>query len=91
MLSKMASLLPLIQDILPMLLPASVAVTKAADILPPAPQPVQGDEAGGEIDSPKDKVRVISRNAIVDKTDRMCTSGERVRLYAGWFRFQDPY
>ena len=79
MLSKMASLLPLIQDILPMLLPASVAVTKAADILPPAPQPVQGDEAAGEIDTPKDKVRVISRNAMVDKTDRMCTSGERVR------------
>ncbi|KAK4102398.1 RmlC-like cupin [Parathielavia hyrcaniae] len=63
----MASLLPLIQDILPMILPASVSLTKAADILPPEPEPSEAEGA-----SPA--VRVISRHAIVDKTDRMCAS-----------------
>jgi hypothetical protein len=67
-LSRMASLLPLIQDILPMILPASVSVTKATEILPPDTQPSEGQD-----------VRVISRNAVVDKTDRMCTSGEPYR------------
>ncbi|KAK3292896.1 RmlC-like cupin domain-containing protein [Chaetomium fimeti] len=65
-LSKMASLIPLIEDILPMILPASVAVTKAADILPPDTQ------AGGDGDRPE--VRIIRRNAVIDKTDKMCTS-----------------
>ena len=78
MLGKMASLLPLLQDILPMLLPASVAVTKAADILPPEPQPVEGDQPNGETDTPKDTVRVISRNAMLDKTDKMCTSSKHL-------------
>jgi hypothetical protein len=68
-LSKMASLLPLIEDILPMILPASVAVTKAADILPPETQP------GGDGDTPE--VRVISRHAMIDKTDKMCTSSKQ--------------
>jgi hypothetical protein len=79
-LSKMASLLPLIQDILPMILPGSVSVTKAADILPPDTQPsgVDGEETG---------VRVISRPAVVNKTDSMCTSSESpVCLY----RFYAP-
>ncbi len=80
MLGKMASLLPLLQDILPMLLPASVAVTKAADILPPEPQqPVEGEQPNGETDTPKDTVRVISRNAMLDKTDKMCTSSKHLR------------
>lgn len=66
----MASLLPIIQDILPMILPASVAVTRAADILPPEPQPSQAE---GETP----QVRVISRHAVVDKTDNMCASGQQ--------------
>ncbi|KAK4237540.1 hypothetical protein C8A03DRAFT_15930 [Achaetomium macrosporum] len=67
----MASLLPLIQDILPMILPASVAVTKAADILPAQTQPTEPEsEREGEASG----VRVISRNAVVHKTDKMCAS-----------------
>jgi hypothetical protein len=72
-LSKMASLLPLIQDILPMILPASVSVTKATDILPPETQPSEGQ---GGAEGKAAGVRVISKNAVVDKTDKMCTSGE---------------
>ncbi len=93
MLSKMASLLPLIQDILPMLLPASVAVTKAADILPPETQPVEGEgegEGDGGKEAPKDRVRVISKNAMVDKTDKMCTSSTQLRPHA-CFSFQDSF
>ncbi|KAK4111719.1 hypothetical protein N656DRAFT_790329 [Canariomyces notabilis] len=63
----MASLLPLIQDILPMIIPASITVTKAADILPPV------TEANGD-GQERSKVQVISRNAVVDKTDKMCAS-----------------
>ncbi|SPQ24557.1 538eb5a3-5efe-4798-b6d8-d87daff1f2e9 [Thermothielavioides terrestris] len=63
----MASFLPFIQDILPMILPASIAVAKAADILPAEPQP-------GDVETQTSGVRVISRNAIVDKTDNMCAS-----------------
>ncbi|KAH6623246.1 RmlC-like cupin domain-containing protein [Chaetomium tenue] len=62
----MASLLPLIEDLLPMILPASVAITKAADILPPATQ-------SGE-DGQTPEIRVVSRHAVIDKTDKMCTS-----------------
>jgi hypothetical protein len=72
-LSKMASLLPLIQDILPMILPASVTVTKAADILPPETQPTE------EAEGAKPDVRVISRHALVDKTDKMCASGTTIQ------------
>jgi hypothetical protein len=68
----MASLLPLIQDILPMILPASVTVTKAADILPSESQP------NGEAEGTKPGVRVISRHALVDNTDKMCASGTAI-------------
>ncbi|KAL2132676.1 hypothetical protein VTI74DRAFT_3515 [Chaetomium olivicolor] len=94
----MASLLPLIQDILPMILPASVIVTKAADILPPrtgsgepetkveelkeasnqTPQDAWSKGASNGISNEAPKVepdvQVISRNAMVGKTDRMCAS-----------------
>lgn len=65
----MASLLPLIHDILPMVLPASIAVTKAADVLPPPTDP-------GEQNGERPRVQVISRNAVVEKSDKMCASGE---------------
>jgi hypothetical protein len=74
-LDKMASLLPLIQDILPMILPASVSVTKAADILPSdATQP--SEEAEGA----KPAVRVITRHAVVDKSEKMCASGTATHM-----------
>ncbi|KAK3689550.1 hypothetical protein B0T22DRAFT_377745 [Podospora appendiculata] len=60
----MASLMPLIQDLLPMILPSSISVTKACDILPP-PTPTPP--------SPP-RIKVISRDAVVNKTDKMCAS-----------------
>ncbi|KAG7294019.1 hypothetical protein NEMBOFW57_004080 [Staphylotrichum longicolle] len=77
----MASLLPLIQDILPMILPASVSVTRAADILPPEPETQQPtEEKEGKAAA---EVRVISRNAVVDKTDKMCTSETIIYTVSG--------
>ncbi|KAK4141326.1 uncharacterized protein C8A04DRAFT_14169 [Dichotomopilus funicola] len=68
----MASFLPLIQDILPMILPTSVAVTKAADILPPEPETraIESENGGTTTTG----VKVISRHAVVNMTDSMCTS-----------------
>ncbi|KAL2163319.1 hypothetical protein VTH06DRAFT_5376 [Thermothelomyces fergusii] len=64
----MATMLPLIEDLLPMILPAPVVVTKAADILP--------SETGsrGSAAPAAPGVRVISRDAVVGMTDKMCTS-----------------
>ncbi|KAK3346618.1 RmlC-like cupin domain-containing protein [Lasiosphaeria hispida] len=63
----MASLLPIISEILPMILPSSISVTKSRDILPPPPPEDNGiREPSG--------VRVLSRNAVVNKTDKMCAS-----------------
>ncbi|KAL2255476.1 hypothetical protein VTK26DRAFT_3270 [Humicola hyalothermophila] len=64
----MASLLPILQDILPMILPASVTVSKAADILPAHSQPTNGNGEDGS------RVRIISRPAIVNQTDNLCAS-----------------
>ncbi|KAL2186434.1 hypothetical protein L209DRAFT_710639 [Thermothelomyces heterothallicus CBS 203.75] len=75
-LSNMTSLLPLIQDILPMILPASVTVTKAADILP-------GETGSSETAAATPGVRVISRNAVVGKTDKMCTSKTIIYAVSG--------
>ncbi|KAK1830134.1 RmlC-like cupin domain-containing protein [Podospora conica] len=65
----MASLIPIIQEILPMILPSSISVTKASDIFPPAPPPAEG----GTSDT-SDGVRVLSRDAVVNKTDKMCVT-----------------
>lgn len=66
----MASFIPIIQEILPMLMPSSISVTRASEIFPPAPPPAEGsprDTSGG--------VRVVSRDAVVNKTDKMCVTG----------------
>ncbi|KAH6615813.1 hypothetical protein B0J18DRAFT_290555 [Chaetomium sp. MPI-SDFR-AT-0129] len=70
---RMASFLPLIQDILPMILPTSVAVTKAADILPPEPETRAIESENGGTTTTLG-VKVISRHAVVNMTDSMCTS-----------------
>ncbi|KAK0749717.1 RmlC-like cupin domain-containing protein [Schizothecium vesticola] len=65
----MASLIPIIQEILPMILPSSISVTRASDIFPSPPPPAEGsprDMSGG--------VRVLSRDAVVNKTDKMCVT-----------------
>ncbi|KAJ9137637.1 hypothetical protein NKR19_g8133 [Coniochaeta hoffmannii] len=68
----MASLLPLIQDILPMILPSSVHIAKAEDILPPSSVPIE--EADAQESVTTIEPRVISRDAIVNKTDKMCAT-----------------
>ncbi|KAK0611778.1 hypothetical protein B0T14DRAFT_391600, partial [Immersiella caudata] len=65
----MAALLPIISEILPMILPASISVTKSADILPPS-SPLLAAESGREPSS----VKVLSRNAVVNQTDKMCAT-----------------
>ncbi|KAK4197412.1 hypothetical protein QBC40DRAFT_105981 [Triangularia verruculosa] len=50
----MASLIPIFQEVLPMLMPASISVTKSAEILPPTDQTTSGDQADDRTDvSPK--------------------------------------
>ncbi|KAB5578240.1 RmlC-like cupin domain-containing protein [Coniochaeta sp. 2T2.1] len=71
----MASLIPLIQDILPMILPSSIHITKSEEILPPASNGAEDtDTADGVTAAPRGEPRVISRDAIVDKTDKMCAT-----------------
>ena len=67
----MASFLPIIEDILPMILPASISVVKAVEIMPHLPPP---DDAQGAASG----VRVISRNAVVDKSGKLCATGKRM-------------
>ncbi|KAK3321843.1 RmlC-like cupin domain-containing protein [Apodospora peruviana] len=69
---KMASLLPLIQDILPMIMPSSISVTKAADILPPLPSPPPPSDANGTKET--SRIRVLTGDAVINKTDKMCAS-----------------
>jgi len=55
-----------------MILPASIYVKKASDIIPPSP-PLPPDEVKRETTS---SVKVLSRNAVVDQTDKMCATGK---------------
>lgn len=57
----MMSLLALIPDILPMIMPGNVQVTKASDL--------EAQRAG------KDSA-MIRQGAVVGKTDKMCATGE---------------
>ncbi|KAK4132728.1 hypothetical protein BT67DRAFT_443634 [Trichocladium antarcticum] len=60
-----------------MILPASVVVAKAADILPP-PQ-TQPSEARRDMS----RVQVISRNALVNHSDSMCATETIVYAVSG--------
>lgn len=66
----MASILPIIDDILPMILPSSVSITKSIDIIPPIPPVVPNTDGSGT-----HRVRVYSRDAVVNKVDKLCSSG----------------
>ncbi|KAK4217550.1 hypothetical protein QBC37DRAFT_369974 [Rhypophila decipiens] len=80
----MAALLPIISEILPMIMPSSISVTKASDVFPPtlhvAPDTTTEQQNGSPSSSvEKDKtkrpgIKVISRDAMVNKTDKMCAS-----------------
>jgi hypothetical protein len=59
----MASLLPIIKDILPILMPSTVHVTKASEL----------DSATGQTDG------MIRKGAIIGKSDKICASGMSVR------------
>lgn len=69
----MASLLPIIQDILPMILPSTVHITKADEIQPLPDHPEEGTDAVQGIGAVEP--RVVSRDAIVNKTDKLCATG----------------
>ncbi|KAK3347548.1 RmlC-like cupin domain-containing protein [Neurospora tetraspora] len=64
----MASLLPIIDDILPMILPSSISVTRKTDIIPPIPPVI------GTADGKSHRVRVYSRDAVVNKLDKVCST-----------------
>ncbi|CCC13824.1 unnamed protein product [Sordaria macrospora k-hell] len=64
----MASLLPIIDDILPMILPSSVSITKSIDIIPPIPPVITTANGGSH------RVRVYSRDAVVNKLDKVCST-----------------
>ncbi|KAK0664618.1 hypothetical protein QBC41DRAFT_17140 [Cercophora samala] len=50
----MASLIPIIQEVLPIVMPASISVTRSADILPPSEHTSSGDQPDDRTDvSPK--------------------------------------
>lgn len=72
---KMAALFSLVQEILPMIMPSSISVTKASDILP-LPLSAEADQDGADS---QPRIRVLSRDAVVDKTDKMCASGKMKR------------
>jgi hypothetical protein len=71
----MASFLPFIQDILPMILPSSIYIAKADDIDPSRSLPAEATD-GTEGASAAAEQPVVSRDAIVNKTDKMCATGE---------------
>lgn len=73
----MASLLPLIQDILPMILPSSIHITKASEVNPPS-APAGRVRTEGSDDATVTAVgpRVIHKDAVVNKTDKICASGK---------------
>lgn len=59
-----------------MILPSSIHITKASEILPPSGLS-PGEGADGSRDAAATvEPRVISRNAIVNKTDKMCATGK---------------
>lgn len=72
----MSFLLPLIPDLLPMIMPSSVHIAKAENMVAvPAPraaspQPVNG--TNGE----ETETGVVQKDAVVHKSDKMCARGE---------------
>lgn len=61
----MASLLPLISELLPMVMPPPAEVIRAKDLQPVHPTVL----------SP-----VLQREAIINKCDKMCASGEFMKM-----------
>ena len=64
----MSSLLPFLQDLLPMIMPAPVAVVRAREL---------------EARQPAAELAVTQRDAILDHCDKMCASGKSASLLPG--------
>ncbi|KAK1752982.1 RmlC-like cupin domain-containing protein [Echria macrotheca] len=64
----MAALLPIFQEIFPMLLPGPISVSKATDIAPLPPSPAPGETTN------RPRARVINQDAVINKTDKMCAT-----------------
>ena len=73
-LKTMAHIVPLIQEIMPMVMTGTISVTKSAEVLPPPPASQALDESG---ERTVPGVRVISRNAVVDKSDKLSARGNK--------------
>jgi hypothetical protein len=58
-----------------MILPSAIHIAKADEILPAPSSPRKGVNAVGDVAAMVEQ-RVISRDAIVNKTDKMCATGK---------------
>jgi hypothetical protein len=59
-----------------MILPSSIHITKSSEVLPPSSLSPVEDADGSRDAAATVEPRVISRNAIVNKTDKMCATGK---------------
>ena len=58
-----------------MILPSSIHITKAEEIIPPTSNDTDANGDAGAVTTSTEP-RVISKDAIVNKTDKMCATGE---------------
>ncbi len=80
----MASLLPLLHDLLPIFIPSSVQITRASDVKPAVSQGEPSlDRAGSDgAQAAGAPAGVTSQDAIVNRNDKMCAAGEPPALAA---------
>ena len=73
----MASLIPLIHDILPMIMPSSVHIVKGENVFrsPEKADVKAGENSAGEQSRAREDA--LETNAVVNKSPRMCASGRR--------------
>ncbi len=95
----MSSLIPLLHDLLPMIIPSSIHITKAEELHSPAStverklaedaSPAGGKEGKEQEEQEEDAQSpeteegggVVTRDAIVNKTDKMCAAGKPSRTH----------
>src|SRR4051812_13785260 len=68
------SLIPLIHDLLPMILPSSIFISRAPQ--PAAVDPTRAATDDPKPDGPSQGPPVRERAAVVDKSDKLCAAGE---------------
>lgn len=73
----MASLIPLIHDILPMIMPSSVHIVKGENVFRwPGKADAKADEHSA-VEQAGARNDALETNAVVNKSPRMCASGTR--------------